>query len=767
MSRNTDLFYTPYLSDNTDSDSDSDTIDPRYAIIKAAGQNMDTSAQQLKYMQHLPGAEYTPNTNIKSLSTLTYLNPPKTTATTLYCIKSSDRDKSIYPSPYNFQLKLPKVYKNVTKVQILQLSFPYNIGSAKSYSLVSTFSSFISSKGYNMSCISSCLNIFTNSSTKANSFTLMEQGRFINGNQLLTKLEIPIGQFNNSQIASQLTAESNNTPPFNIINYNHFKKIFTITRDIKILFNEPGDNYHSKLTTKVYTQHTKENIMNTYYTQHDIDKHPIITDVIALNAYYYPILKELLITELGPYFINTEIDTEQLKYYVIKTFLGLDSQLYYTLCLDNQIILDEYRKNLTFEYRNINKYNWGYDTISKQFNSVHDTLHTSLRTDITNSLNKCISDELMIHSLTTGSYQTLKTDNNNNNTILDHLTSYVSTIFSSYFLEDYNYINNLHSNRTATYLHNNTHFTNMFRFTNVFGNQYGTFSGKKFSFTNFIDYHSTLSSYTNIVQSTNNSISSIYGNICDKHHLYISSKYTNIFPDDIIQNKLYVNVQSLPVAFMNNTLNVGGMYQSDTCVSECYNYINNELNKYYSNLPVNTVINTLDYKLGLSNTSNITFNTLNTFFNTVSINHYNYYLQINPEMSFNNVDIAMSEDYNVTNETTGQTKLMFAKILTGGVGSNELSQTCIQNPIVFPNTLGKLDRMTFKIYLDDQTITPMWLFHPFFEQRDEWSATFQIDEEIGYADRNAGWGSNPTIEIPNNPNSFSYMGLTKIVENPK
>ena len=50
----------------------------------------------------------------------------------------------------------------------------------------------------------------------------------------------------------------------------------------------------------------------------------------------------------------------------------------------------------------------------------------------------------------------------------------------------------------------------------------------------------------------------------------------------------------------------------------------------------------------------------------------------------------------------------------------------------------------------------MWLFSPFISQVDEWNATFQIDEEIGYADRTNGWGRNPTIT--DNSDNFKYMG---------
>jgi hypothetical protein len=134
-------------------------------------------------------------------------------------------------------------------------------------------------------------------------------------------------------------------------------------------------------------------------------------------------------------------------------------------------------------------------------------------------------------------------------------------------------------------------------------------------------------------------------------------------------------------------------------------------------------------------------------------------MQINPELSFNNMDVSMKENYSISNETTGQSKLMYAKILTAGLGADETSQTCIQNPILFQNTLGKLDKLSFKIFLDDEALTPMWLFYPFTLQSNEWSATFQIDEEIGFASRDSDWRPEPTVPIPTNPAALQYMGV--------
>jgi hypothetical protein len=86
----------------------------------------------------------------------------------------------------------------------------------------------------------------------------------------------------------------------------------------------------------------------------------------------------------------------------------------------------------------------------------------------------------------------------------------------------------------------------------------------------------------------------------------------------------------------------------------------------------------------------------------------------------------------------------------------------IQNPIMFENYLGKLDKLTFKIFYNDNALTPVWQQIPFGDLTfNEWEATFQIEEAIGFADRNTGFGEKPTIPIPDNPNDMPYLVLTQ------
>jgi len=138
----------------------------------------------------------------------------------------------------------------------------------------------------------------------------------------------------------------------------------------------------------------------------------------------------------------------------------------------------------------------------------------------------------------------------------------------------------------------------------------------------------------------------------------------------------------------------------------------------------------------------------------------NFLLQINDEQGFNNMDLTMPENYNVSNETTGQVKFVSGKILMADIGNTGVSQTVIQNPSIFENALGKLDRLDFKIYYDDHAMTPAWLYMPYFLSLNEWNATFQIDEQVGFASQDSGWGKRPTVEVPTNPDATPYLYYT-------
>lgn len=799
-------YYRPYDSGTEDDESDDESSepsdpsdgsdhedprirreqDPRYAIIRAAGPNLKAGDKQTNYMSHLPGAPWDENTNIKSFKDHVYLDPPKTTKTSLVSIKSSNRDKNVFPTPFRFQLKLPRVYKNVTKFQLVQMSFPNNTQTVSASALFeSSFIMQLLKKDVPVSCISTCVNV-VNCVTMATGFGMIEQGRTNElGAPLVTTMSVPNGSYSDTQLAGELTFRANSTPPLNVISYPEFSDIFQNTRDISVLFNEPGDNFCSIINNTRHGVHTKDTIMSCYYTQAHLDSLPEITDKIAFNAYYYPVLKELAATgRMEPFLITNGIPLTEVLQRVLGLFEGLDSDFYYQLCILNQGTLDSYRKHLTFELRHINKYKWVHNTGENRFITIHDTLHTSLQRDLTKNQTAQLQHELTLVGLNVNSFRTLKTNLVSYNSIYKHLERNLSTAIGQYYLiGEYSYAGGPNHIAAGSTFHaindldTDQQFTTMFNYTSTFGRIYGNYSGMVMQFSTFNDYHSTMSSYYFIVQSTTSSITGINLRSNAAHHEYVSTKYSGILPDAMISNQSYLSNQAVPMSFLTNDyLYVPGqsiipssdtnpiaaytITQTTSCMDICCDVIRKMLSSWYSSLPTNLTINTLPYRLGIIDMQPMKFNIFSTIAQMTSTGNLNFFMQINDNQGFNNIDVTMRENYMVSNETTGQVKLMSGKILMGSVGDTGVSQTVIQNPTIFETTLGKLDKLDFKIYYDDENITPAWLYMPYFLDISEWNATFQIDEQVAFANPASGWGTRPTVDIPNDPNKSSYIFLT-------
>jgi len=808
MSSITPHYYTPYESgedtddktgsDNSSDYSDTDTIpdsedprirreeDPRYALIRTAGPNFDTSAQQLKYMEQAPGlgsALYDTTTNITSLSSFTYLNPRMSSRTSLLTIKSLNRDIKTYPSPFNFQLKTPRIYKNVSKFQLVQITFPNNTNTfVESPYFIQQYVEALLTRGVSPGCLSTCL-ATTECSQGSHPISIIEVGRISDNRPFMLTFTVPVGVQTNEEIANALNSKYSNAPPLNLISYTDFKNEFQINHDISILFNEPGSSG------------SKQTVMNKYYSQQHIDSFPVITDKIAYNAYYYPILKELLLTKRAKPFLNCQpYSFEQVYTIILGNFLGLDSDIYYNLCINNQSALNSYRKQLTFEHNPINKYGWHYNSRIKQFNVVHNSLHPSIQNDINSKYNNYYANELSINNLNAKSFQTLKTEYANAMSVYTELLTNMSTFMFGYGLGgNYTFTGIVHLTNTGMYeadtLHEDSTFTSVFNYRSIFGKRFhSNFNGHTLKFTNFLDYHSTMSTYYNNIIYNSSIISSINGRVNLNHHIYVSTKYSSVLPYNMINTKSYNNSQGVPISFLSNRLlYANGLTVTDPslvaqtldaaepgislhtptqCEVECCSAIEKILIGYYSCLPVDTIVNngpnSLPYRLGLGHTDFNKINIYSTFFQITSSATNNIMLQMNPEQSFNNLDISMNENYSISNETTGQVQLMCAKILLQGIGTGDISETAIQNPIVFDNPLGKLDKLIFKMYVDDAALTPLWLYYPFDIGINEWNATFQIVEEVALADKNDGFSGNiPTIPIPDDPSGVQYMGLLK------
>ena len=789
--------YQPYdsntdLDSGTDTDSDtSDDIDsrraqdPRYAILVAPGPSLAPQNTTINPIN--VGAPWDETTNIRSLVDHVYLDPPKTTKTSLVSIKSTDRDSNVFPTPFRFQLKLPRIYKDVTKFQLVQMSFPNGANNVIPTNLfTSSLVLKLLSQGVPSSCLSTCVSVI-NCSPASQSLGIVEQGRLTPaGEPLLGTITVPHGNYNDSQMASELTFQANSTPPLNLVSYEDFKDVFMSTRDISILFNEPGNSYYSAITNARYQAHTKENIMNTYYSQQHIDVLPEITESVAYVAYYFPILKEMVASGRSQPFLRSDtMSHSDIVQLVMGSFLGFDSAMYFALCQQNQGSLDSYRRHLTFEVRNINNYTWGYNSNERRYTTLHDTLHPSIMRDLSKQHQYIFQQELSMSNLNQQSFKTLKTNLVGYQAILTHMERVVSSVLGNYSLvSNYSYSGgSAHVTAESTFhaadLEADADFSAMFHYTSTMGRIFNNYAGARMTFTSFMDYHSTMSSYHQLVQSTSQIISSIHGTVYRDYHLFVSSKYSGVLPSSMIANRTYLSSQGVPVAFVTDqTLYIPGMgvpiqtLQTlqpsallqpavvNPCVSTCCAVLQSMVNSWYSCLPVNTVINSLTYRLGLLNMKPTQFSIMSTVSQITSTTNMNFLMQINDEQGFNNMDLTMPENYNVSNEGTGQVKFVSGKILMADIGNTGVSQTVIQNPSIFENALGKLDRLDFKIYYDDYAMTPAWLYMPYFLSLNEWNATFQIDEQVGLASQDSGWGKRPTVAVPDNPDSTPYLYYT-------
>ena len=131
------VYYRPYDSDS-ESESDASSISsvemtqpPNYRqfasdlqLLKAAGPDMSTENVLVKSEEFViasPYEKYTPPKTDLSGVEFPKTEASKTTITSVIMLDSRDRDKSVYLQPTLCSLRLPRIYRNITNFQILQL----------------------------------------------------------------------------------------------------------------------------------------------------------------------------------------------------------------------------------------------------------------------------------------------------------------------------------------------------------------------------------------------------------------------------------------------------------------------------------------------------------------------------------------------------------------------------------------------------------------------------------------------------------------------
>lgn len=838
-------YYMPYESDKeydkkTDYDTDTDgqttdnestdyederirrEEDPRYAMLRTAGPNFPNFNSQLNYQYgQLTGSNYLINTNVNSLgNSLFYTNPSKVTRVTLLSMKSSNRDTSVYPTDSYFTLKTPRVYKNVTKFELVQMNFPNFPQAIVDISgLISTVNGLIPASTAS-SCLSPCFNAYFGY-TPFVGMGVYEEGRVNEfGKYMYLAKGVTPNIYNtnlNSQtdLATEMNKQFNNTPTFNLITFNDFNTNFSLTGDLTYLFNKPGGYWGTSLTNGILNTTDISTVASYYFPLSSINTTNLSTSSIFV-AYYYPVMKDMLATKKAlPLLYTFNSTIEQVCDLFVCNFLGLDSPIYYAYLSSNINVLTEYRNLNTYLLQPVNNYEWSFNTRLKQYRVYHNRLSITLQNEINNMYsnykNEIINNYAPFFS-TYGisSFSGLVYKNTINNAVFQSYLSLVSTqLFSTYGIQNFYYpvstlanstfnvvmtstLSSINPNTTYMQLNYNLSGNNLSSMIfNLLDNTYAVLSTLSTvninenvsTATGFYPSSSTLigainlpniqyggtyvnlasffstnynmqSTYTSYI-STNQLISTINSQTASSLYQYMSSKYSQVFPSTYLGYQTYLTGEGLPVTFVTNRYwYVSGApildSESNSCDSICRQVVNTYISGYYSDVQGYT-INNLSYKLGLYNPSGISDTSLiSTVGAYNAYSNFNLLLQINTFQSFNNIDITMNENYKITNETTGQANLISCKILTAGNDPDQYTQTVIKNPVVFPGTLGKLDKLTFQILIEDPTLTRLDTFFPFSYPFTHWDAIFSIEEEVANTDRNGDFSMIPTVQMPNN-----------------
>ena len=450
MAQPNNRYYRPYLSDSesdSSSDSESDTStassgssvttatgnQPNYRqfatdlqLGTAAGPDLPAVPLQLQY------------TSLGTIGLTPLVDPsgdfPKTTAakttvTGIIMLDSRNRDVKVYPQPTAVTLRLPRVYKTVTAFQIIQIK------------LLSSFLYFRADKN-NLSV------------------SIQEQGRLvqrlygvINTNQqdisVITSVIRP-GTYDINTLITELTYQLNRTPVFYDYKngFTDFAPLFATAGDYSLCFNQPGDNYYDAVTQMFIKTPTMTQIVQKYFqtlyaglTSYTIKQLKV--------AYYYPVLKEILLDQsYGQTAINWAVSSYLSPadgfIRIVYTFQGLDDAYVQQIIDANinadttQSLLDQYRLNHTFRFSLINKYNISYSTNNNRITISSSSLNTSLVTLLTNKYNQYFAEQLTKYGLTQVQYNALSLNNTLILAVLTDMYYYLQNNLANYFGINFN-----------------------------------------------------------------------------------------------------------------------------------------------------------------------------------------------------------------------------------------------------------------------------------------------------------------------------------------
>ena len=442
MSSPQQRYYRPYLSDKEESESESEILSDSesesgssissegigspLALARAGGPtllNLTSKIDPRIQPSWKHGVQYS-SYDMSGVSDLPFTGTSFDTETgnqtSILIINSRDRDRSIYAQPTQFTLRVPRIYKNITSFQILQLK------------LLSCFFYFRPDKQ------NTTLNILENGRTLLNS-----SNQYV-PNKITTTIRT--GTYDIVTLLSELQTQLNRTPLFFSFpnGISDFIQLFAPSGDLGLAFNQPGDTYYDTLRSKFVKNPTMAIIVSYYFNSQYAGLSSYTIQQVKY-AYYYPVLYECYLDPTyGPSTLDLVLKTatllpgETIDQRILYTKQGLDDTVIAELINLNIVVLDKYRNEHTFKYSLVNGYNCAYETFNNRINISSSNLNTSLVNLINLQTTKALAAELNARGMTTAQYANLVTNVSLNTAVFTNMYNFLQNRIAVYFGIDFN-----------------------------------------------------------------------------------------------------------------------------------------------------------------------------------------------------------------------------------------------------------------------------------------------------------------------------------------
>ena len=450
--------YTPYKSESDSegeyepSDSDTGSVTtttsskenlPNFVefatnleLNEAGGQNFPTTAAALEYgvnelNRSVNYSAYKqafnielpfngPNYDLSYAYTWKDETRPKQPVTSIIMLNSRDRDRNVYPTPSALTLRLPRVYQNITSLQVVQMK------------LLSSFLYFRADKSNISMTINEFGRIFYN-------YLGVAQG------PLNVTKRIREGTYNINSLIAELNTQLNTPPIFFDYpgGFNQFVPLFVATGDFSIAFNYPGDFFYDSLNRVFTAAPTRTFITTRYWPTTTLGFTPNLNQTKV--AYYYPVLREYILDpEYGINKLNTNINTsallpnETITSRILYSFQGVNDIIVQQMIDVNVTALDIYRSAHTFRQDLINKYVVSYETFNNRIYIQTPSLSTSLVNLLNTQYAIFLAQQLALYNLTAQQYALLQTLNSQLLSALNAMYDYIQTQLAIYFGINFN-----------------------------------------------------------------------------------------------------------------------------------------------------------------------------------------------------------------------------------------------------------------------------------------------------------------------------------------